>query len=91
MNVGYVTDATDDDMGFMDQAVFEDPARNNKKDVDPMLTKVDQMAPNYVPKNEALNITQAPAFGVTTATYAGAFKPNDAAPWTDGWTAFPAN
>jgi hypothetical protein len=91
MNVGYAADAMDDDMAFMDQAAFEDAARSNKKDVDPMFTSLDKLTPNYVPKNAALMLPMGPSFGDTTATYAGALKPNDAAPWTDGWTAYPAN
>jgi hypothetical protein len=79
----------DDDKGFPDQASVEDPARMNTKGVDPMLTAINETAPNYVPQNEAAVMGKAtPTFGDTTANYAGAFKPG-VAPWTDGWTAFP--
>jgi hypothetical protein len=82
--------AADDDMGFPDQASVEDPARLNTK-VDPGLTGVNETNPSYVPTNAAAVMGKAaPTFGDTTANYAGAFKPNDPAPWTAGWTAFPA-
>jgi hypothetical protein len=88
---------SDDDMGFNDQMMVEAAAQMNQTTVDPMLTAITDLsaatpAPNYVPKNAAVgNQATPPAPFVTTANYAGAFAPNDAAPWTDGWTAFPAN
>lgn len=100
MNKGYQPEVagmpSDDDKGFDDQMAVEDPARKNKKDADPMLSSINDLtggaAPNYVPKNAALGSGGvAPTFGDTSATYQGAFKPNDSAPWTDGWTAYPAN
>jgi hypothetical protein len=88
---------SDDDMGFDDQMAVEGAAQMNQTTVDPMLTAITDLsaatpAPNYVPKNAAVgNQATPPAPFVTTANYAGAFAPNDPAPWTDGWTAFPAN
>jgi hypothetical protein len=84
-------------MGFDDQMAVEGAAQMNQTTVDPMLTAITDLsaatpAPNYVPKNAAVgNQATPPAPFVTTANYAGAFAPNDPAPWTDGWTAFPAN
>ena len=93
----WVTDVTDNDKGFNEQMSFEDAARKNQTTVDPMLTAITDLsmatpAPNYVPKNAAVAPQATPPAGfVTTATYAGAFAPNDAAPWTDSWTAYPVN
>ncbi len=90
-NGPYVNDAAmDDDMGFNDQMAIEDPARNNKKDVDPQFSSLDQANPLFTPKNATMTGV-APDFGDTTASYPGAFKPNDPSPWTAGWTAYPAN
>ncbi len=81
----------DDDKGFDDKAAIESAERSNKLDVDPQIT-VSDTAPNYVPKAAGADGPFAtPTFGVTAATYAGAFKANDPAPWTATWTAFPAN
>jgi hypothetical protein len=85
----------DDDKGFDDKAKTEEAARNNKFDVDPMLTTVPDlltnMRPNWVPKNAAVTGAAPAAPFDTTATYAGAFAPNATTLWTDGWTDFPAN
>ncbi len=99
MNGKYSTETvgmpTDDDKGFDDQGAVENAARRNKLDVDPMLTSINDLtggaAPNYVPRNAALGMGGAtpPAGFDASATYYGAFKPNDSAPWTAGWTAYP--
>jgi hypothetical protein len=87
--------STDDDKGFDDKGSVEAAARSNSFALDPMLTSINDLtagtAPNYVPKNAALGMGAAtpPAGFDATATYIGAFKPNDPAPWTDGWTAYP--
>jgi hypothetical protein len=83
-------DTTDDDMMFNDQMAVEDPARNNKKDVDPHLTSLDQANPSFVPRNAGMTGV-APDFGDTSATYPGAIKPNEPSPWTAGWTAYPVD
>jgi hypothetical protein len=81
----------DDDLSFPDQMAVEDPARNNRTDIDPQLASPDPSAPNFVPMNEALNDVTGPDFGDTSASFAGAFKPRDPTPWTADWTAYPQN
>lgn len=86
----------DDDMGFDEEALFNDPARNNTFDTDPMLGSRSITAPSYVPGNTDLNGQGTPSFnayapsgfGDTSATYAGAFEPGGT-DWSAGWTAFP--
>ena len=100
MNTMYGVEAAgtpaDDDKGFDDKAKVEEAARNNKTDVDPMLTSAPGLLtadkPNWVPKNAAVGNQATPA-GVadTTANYAGAFAPNAATLWSDGWTDYPIN
>jgi hypothetical protein len=86
----------DDDKGFDEKTKVEEAARNNKIDVDPMLTMVPPLTgaeiPNYVPKNAAVGPQATPPAPLdATATYAGAVAPNATTSWTDGWTAFPLN
>jgi hypothetical protein len=88
--VNAMMQSNDDDKGFDDKAAVENADRKNKLDVDPGLTAVTDVAPNYVPAAAAAGPFGTPTFGDTAATYAGAFKPGDPA-WTVGWTAFPAN
>ncbi|MBX3271699.1 MAG: hypothetical protein KF729_15640 [Sandaracinaceae bacterium] len=78
----------DDDMGFDEQAAFEDAARNNRFDVNPMIGSASITAPNYRPGVALTGTT--PSFGTTTATYAGAI-PMTGDDWTAGWTAYPMN
>jgi hypothetical protein len=95
----WATEATDNDKGFNDQMAVEDPARKNQTTVDPGLTATGDLTmatvtPNYVPPATATGLNMQatpPAPLITTATYAGAFAPGDAAPWTAGWTAYPIN
>jgi hypothetical protein len=85
----------DDDKGFDEEASLRTPARNNKFDVNPMLTGLNDLKsgapPIYVPGNAAVTAGAAtpPAGFDASATYHGAFRPNDPAPWSDGWTSFP--
>lgn len=81
------------DMGFDEAMSLMTAARMNQVNVDPMLTSVAIAAPNYVPQATAAVSNQAtpPAGMDQTATYAGAVKPGEAAPWYLGWTAFPEN
>jgi hypothetical protein len=80
------------DMAFPDQTSVEDPARNNKKDVNPMFTGTFSAdTTSYVPGNTALDGLPAPGFGDAAGTFAGAVKPGDTAPWYMGWAAFPKN
>ena len=92
-NGPYATESgdEDDDGGFVEQDAIEDPAAQNTLGIDPELASTDAMAPDYVPSNEALRGQATPTFGDTRATYAGALEPGADAPWTTGWTAFPAN
>jgi hypothetical protein len=78
----------DDDLSFPDQSAVEDPARNNRKDVDPRIVP-EPSVPSFVPLNGAVDGVFSPDFGDTGATFAGAFKPRDPAPWTAGWTSYP--
>ncbi len=78
----------DDDLSFPDQSVVEDPARANRKDVDPRIMP-DPSARSFVPANPALDNLPAPDFGDTSARFAGAFEPGDPSPWTEGWTNYP--
>ena len=95
----WAMEATDNDKGFNDQMAVEDAARKNQTTVDPGLTATGDLTmatvtPNYVPPATATGLNMQatpPAPFVTTATYAGAFAPGDAAPWTAGWTAYPIN
>lgn len=81
----------DDDFGFDEKAAFADPARKNVF-VDPGLTNVTELAPNFTPLNAAVASQAVPPAGFDqTATYAGAIAPNAATTWLDGWTAFPRN
>jgi hypothetical protein len=91
--VGAADTAKDNDKGFDETAALSDPARMNTTAVDPQLTSIVFPTPNYVPINAAAVSGKAtpPAGMDTTATYAGAVKPGDTAPWYAGWTAFPAN
>jgi hypothetical protein len=81
----------DDDAGFDEQAAVEDAARNNTLDADPGIGSTSATSPDYVPTNTSLGGQATPTFGDTSATYAGAFEPNAASAWTDGWTDFPEN
>ena len=92
-NNGAVLETADtNDNGFDESAALMLAARNNVFGTDPMLGSTSTTAPNYVPANTALNGQATPPAGFdTTATYAGAFAPNAASPWTAGWTSFPAN
>ncbi len=83
-----------DDMGFDEQAVIEDPVASNTIGTDPILGDTSPSTPNLVPANTALNGQATPtfadpSFGDTTATYAGAFEPGATTNWTSGWTAYP--
>ncbi|MFO0751589.1 MAG: hypothetical protein U1F43_38875 [Myxococcota bacterium] len=85
------TGAGDDDNGFDEDAFFSDADSDNLFDVDPQLT-YSSSATSWVPGNSTL------ASGAKSlvdpfepgASYYGAFKPG-VPPWTDGWTAMPAN
>lgn len=81
----------DDDLGFDEEAMLNDPARHNTFGVDPMFGSTSITSPNYVPSNPALNGQGTPPEGFDrSATYAGAFEPGGE-DWTAGWTAFPLN
>ncbi|HBQ13435.1 MAG TPA: hypothetical protein DEF51_20595, partial [Myxococcales bacterium] len=82
------TGEDDDDMGFDEAAAFTDPARNNDFETDPMLGDTSITAPNYIPGVALSGV--APAFGDTSASYAGAFE-NGGTNWAEGWAAFPEN
>lgn len=82
------TGEDDDDMGFDESAAFTDPARNNDFETDPMLGDTSITAPNYIPGVALSGV--APAFGDTSASYAGAFE-NGGTNWAEGWAAFPEN
>ena len=80
------------DFGFDEAASLMDAARKNVTGMDPMLASKDIKAPNYVPASPAVNNQATPPAGLdATATYAGAVKPGETAPWYAGWTAFPEN
>jgi hypothetical protein len=94
----WAMEMTDNDKGFNDQMAVTDAARMNTTVMDPILTAAGDLsgatAPSYVPAAATAGVSGKPAPAapfVTTATYAGAFAPGDAMPWTAGWTAFPAN
>ncbi len=96
-NVEAAGTPADDDKGFDDKAKTEEAARNNKIDVDPMLTAATDLLtagrPNYVPQERRDRPARRPRRRRWTPPppIAGAFAPNAATLWTDGWTDFPVN
>ncbi|MEM9195950.1 MAG: hypothetical protein AAGF12_42680 [Myxococcota bacterium] len=90
--LGDMASRVNDDLGFIEaDGVADATLMNDTSGVDPMFTAVSDTAPNYIPANAALAGQATPTFGDTTATYAGAFEPNAATNWAEGWTAYPVN
>jgi hypothetical protein len=89
--VGALDTTKDNDKGFIETTALTDPARMNSTTLDPQLASIAFPTPNYVPANAAAVSDKAtPPVGMDiTATYAGAVKPGDTAPWYAGWTEFP--
>ncbi len=83
----------DDDNGF-DEASFANEEFDNRFGVDPDIDRSNALTnPDWIPSGQTVSgptIGPPPIGFDQTANFMGGFAPGNV-PWTDGWTAYPAN
>jgi len=90
---GYFQMVDEDEGGFTDYSIFQQPDTGNVFGVDPGLQDPFNLAnPGWIPAPANTTGVEAPPAGFDpTAVYRGAFSPSSNVQWTDGWTSYPLN